>query len=216
MMAGRKIVRVLWLASLAIFAIPLFAGDAAPRLFYSREFPGSIPAYLQVVVDKNGDAEYREAVDDELPLKFKLNETEIKTVFDLADKLDHFKNPLEAPVKVAFMGTKTFRYLDGDQKREVKFNYSADPTAQSLLDWFERMAESAARRIDLERAAKYDHLGVVKALLLLETAIDHGRVVAPEQYLPILDRIIKNENYMHTARARASEIAEGIRGAKAQ
>ena len=62
------------------------------------------------------------------------------------------------------MGTKTFRYENGDQKTEVKFNYSEDLTAQALLDWFERMAESAEHRIDLERAAKYDQLGVVKAL----------------------------------------------------
>jgi hypothetical protein len=198
-----------------LLAGALFAGDA-PKLFYSREFPGSVPAYIQVVVDKNGDTEYREAVDDDQPLKFKLAEPDVKTVFDLADKLGHFKSPLEAPVKVAFMGTKTFRYLDGDQKTEVKFNYSADPNAQALLDWFERMAESAALRISLERAAKYDHLGVFKALLQLESAYDQKRVVAPEQYLPILDRIIKNETYMHTARARASEIAESIRGAQAQ
>lgn len=199
----------------ALCAGCLFAGDA-PRLFFSREFPGSVPPYIQVTVDKNGDAEYREAVDDELPLKFKLTDAETKTVFDLSDKLDHFKNPLEAPIKVAFMGTKTFRYIDGDQKSEVKFNYSAEPLAQNLLDWFEKMAESAQRRADLERAAKYDRLGVVKALLQLEVAMEHNRVVSPEQYLPILDRIIKNESYMHTARARASEIAESIRGAKAQ
>lgn len=167
-------------------------------------------------MEKNGDAEYREAVDDDQPLKFKLTDADTNTVFDLADKLGRFKNPLEAPVKVAFMGTKTFRYIDGDQKSEVKFNYTAEPLAQTLLDWFERMAESAERRIDLERSAKYDRLGVVKALLLLETALEHNRVVAPEQYLPILDRIVKNENYMHTARARAAEIAEFIRGAKPQ
>src|SRR3974390_2166172 len=166
------------------FAGALLAGD--PRLFFSREFPGSVPPYIQVTVDKNGDAEYREAVDDELPLKFKLSETESKTVFGLADKLDHFKNPLEAPVKVAFMGTKTFRYLDGDRKSEVKFNYSAEPDAQALLDWFERMAESAQRREDLERTAKYDHLGVVKSLIQLQISFEHNRVVAPEQFLPIL------------------------------
>lgn len=199
-----------WLL-ISLLAAPLFAADA-PKLFYSREFPGSIPAYIQVVVDKTGAAEYREAVDDDLPLKFQLSETDSKTVFDLAEKLDHFKTPLEAPIKVAFMGTKTFRWIDGDQKSEVKFNYSADPNAQALLDWFERMAESEQHRIDVERAARYDHLGVFKALLQLEAAMEAGRVVAPGQYLPVLDRIVKNENYMHTARARASEIEEMIRG----
>jgi hypothetical protein len=191
----------------------LFAADP-PRLFYSRDFPGSTPAYLQVIVLKSGDADYREAKDDELPLKFKLAPDEVEEVFALAEKLDRFKRPLEAPVKVAFMGTKTFSWEEGDQKAEVKFNYSADPTAQELQDWFERMAESAELRIDLERAAKYDHLGVFKALLMLESAMERGRLVAPDQFLPILDRVAKNENYMHTARARAAEIAEAIRGAQ--
>jgi hypothetical protein len=73
------------------------------------------------------------------------------------------------------------------------------------------MAESAEHRIALERAAKYDKLGVVKALNLLGSAIERKRVVGLEQYLPTLDRIIKNESYMHTARAKAAEIAELIR-----
>jgi hypothetical protein len=195
---------ILLLASLA------FAADE-PRLFYSRDFPGSVPAYFQVTLLKNGDADYREAKDDDLPLTFKLSADEVEEVFGLAEKLDHFKHPLEAPVKVAFMGTKTFRWEEGDKKTEVKFNYSTDPSAQLLQDWFERMAESAEHRIELERAAKYDHLGVFKALLLLESALERGRLVAPDQFLPMLDRIAKNENYMHTARARAAEIAEAIR-----
>ena len=197
------------------FASLLLAGDE-PSLFYSRDFPGSTPAYLQVTVQKSGDADYREAKDDDLPLKFKLSAAEVQAVFGLAGKLDYFKHPLESPVKVAFMGTKTFRWDAGGQQTEVKFNYSEDPNAQALMDWFERMAESAEHRIDLERAAKYDHLGVFKALTLLESALQRGRLVAPDQFLPILDRVAKNENYMHTARARAAEIAEAIRGAAQQ
>ena len=65
--------------------------------------------------------------------------------------------------------------------------------------------------INLDRAAKYDKLGVFKAVTMLGSAIDRKRIVGLEQYLPTLDRIIKNESYMHTARVRASEIAEAIR-----
>jgi hypothetical protein len=155
-------------------------------------------------------------VDDDLPLKFKLTDEETQEVFSLADKLDHFKHPLESPLKVAFMGTKTFRFVDGEQKSEAKFNFSEDVAAQQLQDWFERMAESAEHRIDLERAAKYDHLGVDGALQGLEAAFESGRAVAPEQFLPMLDRIAKNETYMHQSRARAAEIAEAIRNPKKQ
>ena len=41
--------------------------------------------------------------------------------------------------------------------------------------------------------------------------MDRKRLVAVEQYLPMLDRIASNESYMHTARVRASELAEAIR-----
>ena len=196
-----------------LFANVLLAGDG-PRLFYSRSFPGSVPPYFQVTLEQNGDVEYREAPDEDNPLKFHLAEADTREVLGLAEKLDYFKHPLESTLKVAFMGMKTFRYENGDQKSEVKFNFSEELAARELVDWFERMAESAEHRIELERTAKYDRLGVLKALLLLESAMDRKRLVGLDQYLPMLDRIAKNENYMHTARARAAEIAEAIRNPK--
>ncbi|SPF37506.1 conserved exported hypothetical protein [Candidatus Sulfopaludibacter sp. SbA4] len=198
---------------LLLFASVLLAGDE-PRLVYSKSFPNSVPAFMKVTLAKSGAADYREAEDDDLPLKFQLTPAETQTVFDLAARLDYFKHPLDSQLKVAFMGMKTFRWENGAEQTEAKFNYSEDPNAQVLLDWFERMAESAQHRIDLDRAAKYDRLGVVKALTLLESAMERKRLVGLDQYLPTLDRIAKNESYMHTARARASEIAEAIRNPK--
>jgi hypothetical protein len=200
-------------AALFLLAGGVWAGDD-PRLTYTKSFPGSTPAYVMVTLEKNGDTEYRDAPDDDQPLRFKLANADAQTVFGLAEKLDLFKRPLESPLKVAFMGTKTFRYEQGTVKNEVKFNYSEDPSAQALQDWFERMCESAQYRIELERTAKYDHLGVVHALSLLGSALDRKRLVALDQYLPMLDRISNNETYMHTARAQAAGIAETIRAGK--
>jgi hypothetical protein len=178
------------LLPLLLLAVCAFAADG--RLFYSREFPGSKPDYIQVTLSNAGDAEYREAVNDDLPVKFKLPPEYVEEIYSLAAKLDGFKKPLESPLKVAFMGTKTFRLENGAGKAEVKYNYTENK----------------------ERTAKYDRLGVVNALALLESALMRDRVVAAEQFLPLLDRIVANENYMHTARVRASEIAEGIRAMK--
>src|SRR5712692_5992162 len=156
----------LWL--MLAFAVSLFAGD--PRLFYSKSFPGSMPAYVQVTLEKTGEVEYRDAPDDENPLKYKLTAAEVAEVFGLADKLDHFKTPVESGLKVAFMGKKIFRYESAAEKHEVEFNYSEDPSERALWEWFERMTESAQHRIDLDRSAKYDKLGVFKALTLLGSA----------------------------------------------
>jgi hypothetical protein len=182
-----------------------------PRLFYSKSFPGSTPAYMQVTVEHGGAVEYKEAPDDDYVLKFKLAPAEAEAVFGLADKLGHFKSALESGLKVAFMGKKTFRWENGAEKSEQQFNYSSDADAQALQDWFERMSESAQMRMELERAAKYDRLGVDKALRTLLSAMDRKRLVGLEQYLPMLDRIANNDAYMHTARAKAAEMAEAIR-----
>jgi hypothetical protein len=169
---------------------------------------------MQVTLDRDGAGEYREAPDDDQPLRFHLPEADTGEVFGLAAKLDNFTRPLESPAKVAFMGTKVFRFEDGEKRTEVKFNYTEDASGRLLLSWFEKMAESAGLRIGLESAAKYDHLGVVKAVLLLQESMENKRVVAPEQFLPMLDRIAKNETYMHTARERAADLADFIRKPK--
>jgi hypothetical protein len=185
-----------------------------PSLFYSKSFPGSTPAYVEITLSKSGDVTYREAPDEDNPVKFQLKEKETEEIFGLVEKAGSFKRELESPVKVAFMGAKTFRLYNGTDRSEVKFNYTQDAAAQLLADWFERMAETAGRRIDLERTAKYDKLGVVQSLLELEIVLDKKRLLGAEQFLPLLDRISNNETYMHTARTRAAEIASLIRNPK--
>ena len=118
------------------------AAAAEPRLFFSKSFPGSSPAYVAITVEPDGAGEYKEAPDDASPLKFQLSGSVAAEMFALAEKLDHFKRPLESPLKVAQMGMKTFRFEDGAVKTEVKFNFSEDPDARTLTDWFERISET--------------------------------------------------------------------------
>lgn len=198
----------------ALICIPL-ALQAEPRLVFTKSFPGSVPAYVEISVEKDGSAVYKEAPDDNNPISIRLAPADAETIFSLAEKLDHFKEPLESPLKVAFMGKKTFRYEDPSgpdkQPRQVEFNYSIDPNAQTLLDWFERIAESERDFIELERTVKYDKLGVQNALILVQATRDQKRLIAPQQFLPLLDRVAKNESYMHMARERAATFAAEIR-----
>jgi len=204
---------LIFLLSCLAMAPAVKAADDA-SLFYSKSFPGSKPPYIQIALAQNGDVEYREDPKEDDPIKFHLQDSETQEIFGLVEKAGSLKRPLEAKVKVAFMGTKTFRYENGGEKSEVQFNYTQDPAGQSLGDWFERISETAQRRIDLERAAKYDKLGVVDSLLQLQISLDRKRLVAPEQFLPLLDKLANNESYMHTARTRAAEVATAIRAPK--
>ena len=198
-----------WVATL-LFICNLPAADTA-RISYIKSFPGSVPAWVGITVERSGSTEYKETADDDRPLKFQLAPSDVDEIFSLVEKVGYFRRPLEAPVKVAFMGMKTFRFENGAEKGEVKFNYTDDPSARTLADWFERISESEQHVINLERTVKYDKLGVLKAILLLEASMERKRLVALPQYLPLLDRVVKNESYMHAARVRAAAMAEFIR-----
>lgn len=197
------------LLGLSLLACAAFG--ASPLLVFTKEFPGSAPPYVLIKIEPGGKGVYMESEDDDQPVKFKLQQGEADAMYELAAKLDHFKKPLESGLKVANMGKKTFRWEDGAATSEQVFNYSADLDAQALLDWFEKVSESANRFIDLQRRAKFDRLGVHHALLLLEAAWDKKRLVGLDQFLPLLDRIANNDSYLNMARERAAKLAEAFR-----
>ena len=199
-----RLAAVLLLVSCAV-------ASGEPRLFYSKYFKGSVPEFVAIQVERSGKTTYQEAKDDDNPLRIQLAAEDAQQIFSLAEKLDRFQRPVESGLKVANMGLKTLRFEDGTEKHEIQFNYSQDADAQALLDWFERITETEQHFINLDRTAHYDKLGVNDVLLQLQITWDRKRVVAPEQFLPLLDRIAKNESYLHLARERAAGLAEAIR-----
>jgi hypothetical protein len=198
-----------WLLGL-LLASALGAADL-PRIVYTKVFPGSPTPYLGVWVDKSGHGEYTDSPEGNDPIPFQLKDEETAEIFSLAEKVGWFTRPLESNLKVANMGIKTFRYQDGNKRNEVKFNYSKDPNAQLLADWFERITETAQHFLNLERTARYDRLGVDRALLLLQVSLERKRVAGGQMLLPVLDRIAKNGAYMNRARERAASIGEYLR-----
>lgn len=186
-------------------------GADKPRIFYTKSFPGSVPAYVSVELQQDGSAVYKEAPDDPEPIDFKMSQEDAAQIFALTEKVERFKRALESNLKVANMGVKTFRYENGSEKNEVKFNYSLDEDARLLTDWFERISETQQLHFNLEKCVRFDKLGVNKSLLQVEAAYDRRRLVAPERFLPLLDRVAKNESYLHMARERAATLAEIFR-----
>lgn len=199
---------------LALALAPALLAADVPRIFYSKRFPGSKPPYVEITVDKTGRVEYREAPNEEDPLTSQLEPAQVQELFALAEKLDWFRRSLESGLKVANMGEKTFRMENTATGGEVKFNFAVDEAARRLQDWFERITETSLHRIELERAVRFDKLGVNKALLQLEAAWDKDRLVAPAQFFPLLKRVIENDSYLHMARERAANLAEAFKNGK--
>lgn len=195
-----------------LLALPLAAADG-PTIFYSWSFPGSTPAYAEITLSRDGSAVYRESVDDpdDQPHEFRLRPDEVDRIFALADQLDHFARPLETRHKVAFMGEKTFRWQGDGETHEQKFNHSDHAAARELAERFAYLTESIGHYFQLERTVSFDKLGVNEVLLDIQLSIEKGRLAAPDMFLPLLDRVIKNTSYLEMARTRAAAIAAHIR-----
>ena len=195
---------------IAVLCLAVIPAVAEPRIVYSKFFKGSTPEFVSITVEKDGHVVYRRAEDDANGREFSLKPEETREVFTLADKLGDFAQPLESGLKVANMGRKTFRYEDGPLAREVSFNYSENEDAKQLVGWFERITATEEVWLGLDSAIHFDKLGVDQAFLQVRMLWDAHRLIAPEQFLPLLARISKNESFMHMDRERAASLADEI------
>jgi hypothetical protein len=201
-----------WLGGL-LAATVAFAADV-PRVIYTKSFPGSTPPYMQISVGQDSSVIYNETTDKDNAETFQLEPAVTASVFDYAEKLGHFAMPLESGLKVANMGAKTLRWENGAETSEAKFNYSQDEDAQKLVDIFESISTSDRFYSQLKRAIRYDKLGVNDALLQIHILYNQKKLMATAQFLPLFDRIAKDETFLHIARERAATLAEFIRSPK--
>lgn len=201
----------------AILALTLSASSvyaSGPRLVFTKSFPGSVPEYVSIMVEKTGGLEYKESLkDDEVPVKAQLPEADVASLFSLAEKLGYFKSPLESGLKVANTGKKTFRYEpESGSPTEAVFNYSLDVNAQQLLERLEQLAATERSYIDLDRTVHFDKLGVNDALAEVESLWLRKQLAAPLQFVPLLDRIAARPAFMHLARERAARLKDQFTG----
>jgi hypothetical protein len=200
------------LVALLLLAVSAYSADA-PRITFSKSFAGSAPPFFAITVERTGAASYNESTDPDNSEPLRLEARVTGEMFALADKLEHFKRPLESGMKVANMGMKTLRWEDGAQASETKFNYTAVEDAKLLSDWFERIGDSARLLLELRRATKHDRLGVNEAIVNIQALWNNRRLLATGDFLPLLDEVAGNEVYIHMARERAAQIADAIRAA---
>ena len=199
--------------ALMLMLAATLAWAADPQITYTKEFPGSVPAYVAITLHPDGAATYSEDPDEDEPETFQVEPDAAAAIFALAEKLDKFKRKIESGAKVANMGRKTYRWDEDGNATVLQYNHTTDADARVFQDWFERITECERILIDLRRTARFDRLGVNDVLIRLEAAWNAKRVVGMAQFLPMLDKVSKNEAYLHMARDRASGLAEAFRAA---
>jgi hypothetical protein len=199
-------------ADSAMRAVPASAGAT---LTFRRIFKSSSPEFIEISVREDSDEasyEIRQLDDDPGATKFEVSSGLRARMFALAQQLNRFQGQdLDVHRKIANLGEKTFRWEQGPETHEVKFNYTLNSTASQLLQIFEGLARQQELLMLLERRMKYDRLGINDALLQFETELNRKLLPEPERALPTLDQIAGDSRFVDIGRQRARNLAERIR-----
>jgi hypothetical protein len=207
--------QLLWLlAGVFLFAPAAGAAPGGTTISYRRVFKGSSPEFIEIKVSDQGKCTYdiRQLEEDADPQPIDVGPEVRKQIFELAGELKNFAvGNLDIQKKIANLGQKTLRYENGADVHETSFNYTENSTATQLMQIFEGLARQQEDLDELQRAAKFDRLGVNDALMQFESDMDHRVLPEPERLLPILDQIAEDSHFLEIARTRARALAGRIR-----
>ena len=191
------------------------AASGGATLTFRRIFKSSSPEFIEISVREDSDEatyDIRQLDDDPGAAKFEVSSGLRARMFALAQQLNRFQGQdLDVHRKIANLGEKTFRWEQGSETHEVKFNYTLNSTASQLLQIFEGLARQQELLMLLERRMKYDRLGINDALLQFETELNRKLLPEPERALPTLDQIAGDSRFVDIGRQRARNLAERIR-----
>jgi hypothetical protein len=194
---------------------PLSPSSTGAKLTFRRVFKSSTPEFIEVTVREDSDQssyEIRQLDDDPGKSVFEVSSALRAKMFELAGQLNHFQGQdLDVHRKIANLGEKTFRWEQGSEAHEVKFNYTLNSTASQLLQIFEGLARQKELLMLLERRMKYDRLGINDALLQFESDLNRKLLPEPQRALPTLDQIASDARFVEIGRQRARALAERIR-----
>jgi hypothetical protein len=205
------------------------APNPAPARTVSLEFsePDLIPANWTLEIHPDGSGHFRSRrgsaprMDGEwiepadLDREIRVSSRFAAHVFEVAAAERYFQKDCESHAKVAFTGTKRFRYFgpgsgpDSGANTDppvCTFNYSKYKDLQDLSDEFQSVATTLIEAARIERLRQHDRLGLDHELQSLSEMARDGRAT---ELIAIHDELVSlanDESLMERIRRRAREL----------
>src|SRR5262245_30244915 len=187
---------------------------AQERFFWKKDNSrGFLESYgIELNGNGVGQFQFKKRDENEIKLPVALRASAIETLrglFQRAEFLDESKE-FVSQRKVADMGTKTVRFETGSRQRQVIYNYTEDRTLQEITTFFENLCQQEKALFEMDLALKYDRLGIPKKLDELDSNLRAKRIVAPERFTPVLEKICSDQTLMNLARKEAKKLLSRI------
>jgi hypothetical protein len=193
---------------LALLSQPLQAPFT--RFTYCRDFPRGLyeKQCLVLTPDGAGQGQFKRRGSDQVQTVITLSASgraRLLSVIAATNNLQDAKN-YETKRKVADLGRKHLTLEVPSGTREADFNYSDLKEVNALATFFDGLLNQQTIGQDLETASRYERLSVPQRLEQLESELKSGRIGDPEGLVPLLDKIIQNDQILKYAREMAQQI----------
>jgi len=217
------------LAVLPAFTLILCAAVAhaaePATITFTLEFPASDPAHYSISVTNDGHGKYEcsakispESDDREsYQAEFELSPAGRARVFDLAAQAHFFAGKIDSGNrKLAFTGSKTLTYKDGQRSTSANYNYSSLPPVQELTAFFQNLSATLEYGRHLAYFHRYQKLALDEELKRMEDQARSNELGELQAVQPVLQQILDDASVLNVVRARAERLLEMGKAAAAR
>jgi hypothetical protein len=196
---------------------PASGKPASPAtVIFTMDFPESNPAHYSIAVDSTGHARYEctgKVVEDSeeqtYKAEFEVSAGNREKIFDRAKQAHYFTGRIDSNNrKLAFTGTKTLSYQDGQRSNTKQYNYSNLAPIQQLTALFQSVAETLEYGRRLSYYHHYQKLALDDELKHMETQARNNELSEIQGVNPVLQEIFEDTSVINGVRARAQELMQ--------
>ena len=138
-------------------------------------------------------------------------------IFDLAAQAHFFSGKIDSGNrKLAFTGSKTLTYKDGQRSTAATYNFSAVPPVQEFTALFQNLSATLEFGRRLAYFHRYQKLALDEELKRMEDQARSDELNELQAVQPVLQQILDDASVINVVRARAERIMEMGKAAAAR
>jgi hypothetical protein len=195
---------------------PASGKPASATVTFTMDFPESNPEHYSIAVDSTGHARYEcmgKVVEDSeeqtYKTEFEVSAGNREKIFDRAKQAHYFTSSIDSNNrKLAFTGTKTLSYQDGQRSNAKQYNYSTLAPVQQLTALFQSVAETLEYGRRLSYYHHYQKLALDDELKHMEAQARNNELSELQGVNPVLQEIFEDTSVINGVRARAQELMQ--------
>lgn len=186
-----------------------------PTYFYEFTRPGFITSHILIEHDANGKGKMsyeKQDLGGTLTDDFQLTAATMKNINDALNRLNFLDSTENYQYEKDFsnLGNIVFRLVRDGRERSVKYNWTTNKDARSLMDEYRKISTEVEWRAEFEMSRQNQPLESPRLLDALDTYLRLGEISDPPHLIPMLKEISNDERLPLITRNHATRLIARI------